>query len=59
MTVRHDSGKFVENLFKTGKYLEAVSSSSSQTTNFFFLFGFSFTTIHDSQDSRGSGRLFL
>ena len=40
MTVRHDSGKFVENLFEIGKYLEAVSSSSSQTTNFFFYLGF-------------------
>ena len=26
---------------------------------FFFLSGFSFTNIHNSQDSRGSGRLFL
>ena len=27
--------------------------------HFFFLSGFSFTNIHDSQDGRGRGRLFL
>ena len=31
----------------------------SQAFFFLFLFGFSFMNIHNSQDSRGSGRLFL
>ena len=30
-----------------------------KTAFFVFLFGFSFTNIHDSQSSRGKGRLFL
>ena len=32
---------------------------SEMDGNFFFLSGFSFTTIHESQDCRGRGRAFL
>ena len=31
---------------------------SQQSCSFFFLSGFSFTKIHDSQDSRGRGEVF-
>ena len=33
--------------------------NSSAEKKFFFLSGFSFTTIHESQDCRGRGRAFL
>ena len=47
---------------------EAVKISALQSKNlldkydfffFFFLSGFSFTNIHDSQDSRGRGRVSI
>ena len=35
-----------------------VSVKDVQGSGILFLSGFSFTNIHDSQDSRGKGRLF-
>ena len=36
-----------------------ISAKNNSTATFFLLSGFSFTTIHESQDSRGRGRAFL
>ena len=38
---------------------EIRQKSNFSDFTFFFLSGFSFTTIYESQDTRGSGRAFL
>ena len=38
---------------------EILADKSPETVSVFFLFGFSFTNIHDSQDIRERGRLSL
>ena len=45
---------------KYGLIGKTITKPPYQTTcSFFFLSGFSFTNIHESQDCRGRGRAFL
>ena len=51
----------VTNKYNCKNVLGLFSNSyvKQKQLNFFFLSGFSFTNIHESQDCRGKGRAFL
>ena len=57
--------KLVEHLLKTKKEFKKIKKQDSKylskrtRCSFFFLSALSFMNIHDSQDTRGSRRLFL
>ena len=52
--------KFFPDFFgRVGKRLDKKLEVNLNFLIFLFLSGFSLTKIHDSQDSRGTGRLFL
>ena len=43
----------------SNRNISKETKKQNEEKNFFFLSGFSFTTVHKSQDCRGRGRAFL